>query len=373
MNPYDPGVPASPESFAGRQALLATVEERLEKAIKWKRSSALLLYGYRGSGKTSALRKIGEVVLKRSPRALTAEIQPRAPLGDSALVGAISEEVQQAARRAPGLSSKVRATMKQISSISIMGTGVSVSGRRGERISNPMTVWRDTLEVLQAVPVIVVMIDDAEFLDTTGLGVLKTLAEMNSPVPIMLVVAGGLELLDRMSKHEYSPILRNFSGAMFDIGTLSSEETGEALAAPLDTVGSATKWTSEAVASVFQLTHGYPYLVQCLAQATFREDAVLRPSDVQAAIPKALSIGASWMEREASDASDEDIRVFVRIANLNQPQFKAAEAVRAGVPTIYLGRLTKRGILRKVSRGKYELRKAPVIAYYHALKRGLTV
>lgn len=372
MNPYDPGVPANPETFAGRQVLLDAAKDCVEKALRWKRGSALLLYGYRGSGKTSALRKIEELVLERTPRAVTAEIQPRAPLGDLALLSAIAEEVQQATRKVPDLPSKVRAALKQLSSISVMGTGVGVSDRRGAPLSNPMTIWRDTLDALQSVPVVVVMIDDAEFLDSSALGVLKTLAEMNSPVPIILVVAGGLELLDRMSKHQYSPILRNFSGAMFDIGTLSPEETGVALTAPLQAVQSGSRWTAEAATSVFQLTHGYPYLVQCVAHATYREGAVIRPSDVQEAIPRALSIGASWMDTEVNDASDEDIRVFVRIANLNQPHFKAAVAMKAGVPTIYLGRLTKRGILRRLSRGRYELRKAPVIAYYHALKRGLT-
>ena len=59
----------------------------------------------------------------------------------------MSEEVQRAARRAPGLPSQVRTAMKQISIISEMGNGVSVAGRREVQIFNPMIGWKETLEV----------------------------------------------------------------------------------------------------------------------------------------------------------------------------------------------------------------------------------
>ena len=44
-----------------------------------------------------------------------------------------------------------------------------------------------------------------------------------------------------------------------------------------------------------------------------------------------------------------------------------------GVLSTYIARLVRLGILRKRARGHYELRKAPVIAFYHLLRRGLSI
>jgi hypothetical protein len=53
------------------------------------------------------------------------------------------------------------------------------------------------------------------------IGILRTMAEANSPVPILLAVAGGPELREKLSQKDASPLLRVFSGAVFDIGALT--------------------------------------------------------------------------------------------------------------------------------------------------------
>ena len=87
--------------------------------------------------------------------------------------------------------------------------------------------------------------------------------------------------------------------------------------------------------------------------------------------PSALDLASSWLERELRDASDEDIRAFAKIAGLGQSEIRSAEVTRLGINHVYLVRLTERGVLKRLSRGRYELRMAPAVAYFHALRRSI--
>ena len=91
--------------------------------------------------------------------------------------------------------------------------------------------------------------------------------------------------MDKLSRREDSPILRAFSGAVFDIGQFSPEETRQALEAPLEEFNATGRWETEAVRVLHHLTHGYPYLVQCFAAAAYRDGRRLGEVDVREAIP----------------------------------------------------------------------------------------
>lgn len=372
MDPYDPQTPVRPDTFAGRERLLAATSGFLEIAAGSRRGTSMLLHGYRGSGKTSALRKIEALARARFPDALIPEIQLRARVSDDMLLRYLVDELLQAAEAKPKIHSRLGKSLARISGVNVLGTGVSLGTAQRTLPTNPFTLWRSALSSLSDISLVVVGIDDAELLAKEGLGTLKAIAEMDSRVPILMVVTGGPEFLENLSKPEYSPIARIFSGAEFDIGQFTVEETRQALVSPLIRVHSKTEWTLPAVERVHRLTYGYPYLVQCVAQASYREGRKIGASDVDAAIPRALSMGANWLARELLEASDEDIRAFIRITSLPSSRFRSQDAVRAGVATQYVSRLTKLGVLHHIARGHYELRKAPAIAYYHALRRGLT-
>ncbi len=222
--------------------------------------------------------------------------------------------------------------------------------------------------VLGGLPMLCICVDDAELLKSGEIGILKTMVESDSPVPLLICVAGGPELLEKLSQREASPILRAFSGANFDIGQFTLEETREALEAPLRAAKGTSRWEQKAVDTIQRLTHGYPYLVQCFAAATYREGQRLKEDDVEKAIPAALGLASSWLEREIPEASDEDIRAFAKIAGLGKSELRSVDALRLGINHIYLSRLAKLGVLKRLARGHYELRMAPAIAYFHALQ-----
>jgi hypothetical protein len=346
VNPYVPGQPATPELFAGRTELVHRAGDAIEEAQKLRRSTALLLHGYRGSGKTSAIRKIQSLVRESSPGALVAEIQLRAHSSENLLLETVVRDLKRQLETRDRLGARLKGWLERLNSLSVAGTGVGV-------------------------PLLLVCVDDAELLDSTGIGALKTVAESHSPVPIILVVAGGVELSDRLAQKDASPIARIFSGSRYDIGEFTPGETTKALEAPISKIGGTGQWTPDGGAEVQALSHGYPYLVQCIAYAAYSEHATLDATRVRASVPSALTVAASWLEKECADASDEDIRAFAKIASTRRTSLRSSEIIGLGIQSPYIGRLVRQKVLKKISRGHYELRKAPVIAYYHALQRGI--
>jgi energy-coupling factor transporter ATP-binding protein EcfA2 len=373
VQPYDPQRPATPESFAGRQDLVTFVGNAIQVGGTLHRGSAVLLYGYRGSGKTSALRKIQSVVRAATPKAVIVEVPLRIPSSEAMLVHGIAEMVRGQAATQTSVNARVKRALERLNSVTVLGSGIGMAPARAASPSALLGVWQDALTLLEGRPMLCICIDDAELLKSGEIGILKTMVESDSPVPLFICVAGGPELLEKLSQREASPILRAFSGAIFDIGQFTLEETKEALEAPLKAARSTSQWDQKAVATIQRLTHGYPYLVQCFAAATYREGQRLKGDDVEKAIPAALSLASSWLEREIPEASDEDIRAFAKIASLGSNELRSADALRLGINHIYLSRLQKLGVLKRVARGHYELRKAPAIAYFHALRRSIDV
>jgi hypothetical protein len=371
MRVYDPQTPASPETFAGRKDLQEYVRESLETAKRLGKGSSMLLHGYRGSGKTSALRKIQSIVLSVEPEAVVVEVPLRVPSSEAMLVQAIAEQVRRSIAGRTGLPGKVRRALESLSAVSVLGTGIERSRPGSPGPAHPLTMWKEALEVAQSAPVLAICIDDAELLSGEEIGILKTMAESDSPVPILLTVAGGPELKEKLSQKDASPILRVFSGAIFDIGQFTEAETRQALEAPLKRAKMSNRWEPSAVTALYHLTHGYPYLVQCFAAAVFDPGHNPTAADVRRETPAALRFAASWLEREIPNASDEDLRAFAAVATLGRSDVDAADIRRLGVQYAYIARLTRAGVLKRVARGHYELRKAPAIAYFHALRRGL--
>lgn len=346
------------------------VGNSLEVATRRLRGSAILLHGYRGSGKTSALRKIEAIVRETVPRSVVVEVPLRVPSTEAMLIHSVAEMVRREVASLQRLTIRMKRALGNLSAVSVLGTGVE----RTKPIAVPpaalLTVWNDALRALGELPLLVICIDDAELLKAPEIGILKTMVETDSPVPVTMVVAGGPELIEKLSAHDASPILRSFSGAVFDIGQFSEAETREALEAPIAQVKGSGSWDESGVAAVYRLTHGYPYLVQCFAAAAYREGRRIVREDVQNAIPEGLRLASSWLERELPEASDEDIRAFSKIASSGKMEFRSSDAIRMGINHIYLSRLAKQGVLKRIARGHYELRMAPAIAYFHALKRG---
>jgi GTPase SAR1 family protein len=367
-NPYDPQTPARPEYFGGRELVLKVVKERVESAIIHKKSGGILIYGHRGVGKTSLLKKIIDEAKgsEESPtNALTFYRRLARTTNDQELYNILNEELVAQISNRKNLIEKLKNLGKKIEGINLYGIEFSTTDHNEK---SSYQIWKSSLSGLMDVDYVLISIDDADFLSIEAIGELKSIVEDTNSVPVLLVISGGI-LFEAKLVDDYSPVARIFSGASFNIGTLDLKETKEVLEKPL--IHESTKWQPEAIKKLHELTAGYPYLIQCLAKACYAENTTITISDVKNHIKDAINIGKSWLDHEIPTASDQDVLSFVKIIKLEKNIIQNVEMGNIGVPPVYIGRLVKLGVLRKISRGRYQLLKSPIIATFEELKRGL--
>ena len=366
VNPYDPQNPAKPDYFGGRKSVLKVVGERLAKATLQKQSGGILIHGYRGVGKTSLINKIislvdgnesynkGSIIVSRRLSRSTS---------DTELYQMITESIRQGVEDRKNLVEKARSS---IGSAKILD--VEFKFDKGWAEQSPYFKWISFVRNVSNIDFILIAIDDADYLTPEALGELKTIVESPNNTPVILCVSGGVEFEERLVA-DYSPIARVFSGASFNIGEFTLEETKEVLTKPL--AGTETNWEEEGIIELQNLSKGYPYLVQCIASASYLDHDTITAERVRSKLAAALEIGKPWLSHELEDDSDMDIVSFLKIIKIDKPVLKSIEMQNAGVSPPYIGRLVKLKVINKISRGRYSVQKPPIVAYYHRLKRNI--
>lgn len=280
----------------------------------------------------------------------------------------LNEELRQQIANRKNLLDRIRTATKSVNSVAAFELSIGFSQPNEEK--TPYSQWRELVGALKNVGLILIAIDDADFLAREAIGELKTIVEELSLTPILLIISGFVGFEEKLVD-DYSPVARIFSGADFNIGKFSLEEIKEVLLKPL--ANEKTQWTDGAIVAVQKYTSGYPYLVQCIASASYIENATIDEKRVKDSINSAVAIGKSWLEHEIQEASDQDVISFARIASLDKDIMQSTEISKVGVSPPYIGRLVRLGILKKVRHGRYSLEKSPMIANFELLKRGLSL
>jgi AAA ATPase domain len=369
-SPYKPAGPATGAGFAGREEVLRGARNLIRSITEARDFRAMLIVGHRGSGKTSALLKIRDLVSTSPPGALFIRINLTEATGSAALLRGLLDEIADGLEVAGGTGQRWISALRTIRSVSvsIVGTGVTIDRNSTQAPTSPITAWKKCLRALKGIPLLCLCVDDGDHLDRTGLGLLKVLSEAGANLPILLLVTGGIEIKEQMRIMHASPVARIFSGYEYDVGEFTPEETRAALEGPLGGRSNPGAWTSDGIEEVHKLTLGYPFLVQCFAAAAYADGSRIGSKQVVDASPAALNMAASWCDGEIRGLSPGDVRAFARIARIQAPLLSTSEMVRNGVPRSYVRRLTDRGVLKLLYRGHYELVKAPAIAYYGLTK-----
>lgn len=370
-NPYDPQTPARPEYFGGREQVLSKVRERIDIAKKQNKSGGIIICGHRGVGKTSLVNKI--VSEMSGPEDNPSDIliisrRLARTTNDQELYILLNEELRQQIDKRKNKINWLKSAAKNVDGISAFGFGLDTSKNDTEK--SPYHQWKENIENLKNVKLVLIALDDADFLSTEAIGELKTIVEEMSKTPILLIISGFIGFEEKLVD-DYSPVARIFSGANFNIGRFSLEETKEVLTRPL--ADEKTEWDEKAMLVLQKVTGGYPYLVQCLASAAYQESEIITAKRVNESIDQAVNIGKSWLDHEIPDASDQDVISFAKIARLDKEIVQSVEIGRTGVSPPYIGRLVKLKILKQVRRGKYSLEKSPMIATFELLKRNLSL
>lgn len=365
INPYDPQSPAKPDYFGGRHMMLEKAEERISKACINKQSGGILIYGYRGVGKTSLLTKIISLAKEKENAKNSIFIYRRLSKTTSdsefyqMMIETIKDEIEQR-------QSIISRASSNINSAKVFNVEFIFDTDWEKK--TPYFKWISFMKNAKNISYILIAIDDADYLSPEALGELKTVVESQTNIPIILCISGAMDFEEKLVD-DYSPIARVFSGSSFNIGEFKFDETSEVLIKPVQ--GSDTAWSQDAIAEVHRLSRGYPYLVQCLASASYIDGGVISASHVRDCLNDALDIGKPWLSHELEQASDNDIKSFLKIIKIGTQVIKTSDMQNSGIAPPYVGRLVKLGVIKKISRGRYVLIKPPIIAYFHEIKRNL--
>ena len=329
--------------------------------------------GHRGSGKTSVLRKIDEMVRMAEPAALVTSV-PLAAVSDAAgLIQAIVDDIVREVKAKAKASGRFGVALKNVQSLSlsVLGFGGTIERRQPPAVSNPIVVWKECLGELREFPFLCVCLDDADNLDKRGVGTLKAISETTSPIPLLLFVTAGLDIREKLESMDSAPVVRIFSGARHDMEEFTRDETSEALEAPLRNIPGSGSWSEGATDRIHQITHGFPYLVQCFGQAAYSDGVRIESQRVDDTVQTALNTGGDWLASQCPSGTDGDFKAFARIAGLGRFHLRHLEILAAGVNANSIRRLVKLGVLKFESRGHYAVAKAPAIAYYQVMTRHL--
>ncbi|HLC74315.1 MAG TPA: hypothetical protein VJH88_00490 [Candidatus Nanoarchaeia archaeon] len=286
---------------------------------------------------------------------------------DQELYLLLNEELEEQVEKRKTVLEKLKRIAKNVNRVSAFNLILDLKKSRGER--SPYAQWRLYVDSLRDVELILIAIDDADFLSIEAIGELKSIVEEVSKTPILLTISGFIDFEEKLVD-KYSPVARIFSGASFNLGRFTLDETREVLRKPL--VEEGTTWDNAAIAAVHKVTGGYPYLVQCIASACYTKNSAITDQTVRENIKKAVDIGKSWLDHEIPDASDQDVISFAKIAALDKDVIQSTEISKVGVSPPYIGRLVRLEILKQIRRGRYSIEKSPMIATFEMLKRGLS-
>lgn len=295
-SPYIVGIPLSQqqEIFVGRQDISA----QIERLLRERRYSSLLLYGQRRMGKTSLLNHLG--------RLLPSQIVP------------FFIDLQGPASTANDHAGLLYNLAKGIVQSAQQYRHITLAALPREMLAaDPFTIfdeWLDQVEAAIAPATALLMLDEFEALNQAlevgrfdadiVLGMLRNLIQHRSQFRVLLAGTHTLEEFQRWSGY-----LINLQ--VLHLSYLQAAEAQQLIEQPVRNFS--LRYTPEAVDRIIQVTHRHPFLVQLLCTEIIAMKNEQPPehrqlatfTDVAAAIPEALNSGSFFfadIERNQLDA-----------------------------------------------------------------------
>jgi hypothetical protein len=375
-NPFAPGAGQRPPELAGRDKEVAAFEVVLERVARGRPERSLVLTGLRGVGKTVLLGELRSMAVKRGWGAGKIEARPDADLRRP-LSAALHRAVRDLAvrHRAPDRVESVLAVLKAFA-LRAAPDGAKLRERWQPGIDVPAAQGRADSGDIE-IDLVELFTDVAELAQDVGTGVALLIDEMQDLLPDdisamcaachelsqsgapLVVVGAGLPHLPAVLSASKSYSERLFRYVRID--RLDQDAAHQAILAPV--AREDADITSDALASLFEASGGYPYFIQAYGKAAW--DAApsdpITVEDVGVAAPEAeaeLAVGffGSRYER-ATPAEREYLRA---IAELTEGR---DEGVSTADIAVFLGRkpsslspardsLIKKGLVYSAERGR---------------------
>lgn len=356
-NPYHPGFNQPPTVMAGRDALLADVEEALEvAALDHRTPRPLVLVGSRGVGKTVTLESIA-VLAGRKLAWPTVHVEA-APQGFlRTLATRLLETAQLLAGEAPRAQKSPRRV--RVAGGKITAGGFGVGGEvHLESVADQMTpaelldaALTHTLQLaLERNAGLVITLDEAHTADREELGTFATALQERVPdnLPMVVVLAGLPSLRTNRGKNKLPTYLER--AEWHELGPLEDADAEHALTGPADQAG--RPMDPAAAEVLLGLCGGYPYAIQVAGHYAWRASANaerITSDHATTAAPRIQSdLEQLFLGRweDASGREQEYLRALARVPDVPTGGSVAAELGTSTAQVSYLrDRLIKKGTI----------------------------
>ncbi|SEG24904.1 AAA ATPase domain-containing protein [Bryocella elongata] len=272
-NPFSPGAGSPPPELVGRDLLLERTTITLHRLRAGRPAKSLIFVGLRGVGKTVMLNRVRMIAIEQGYRAVHLEAREGKALPqllvpslrqilfqlDAAAV--VSEKVKRGFRVLRSFAGALTAKAK----MGDVEIELGVDPERGSGDSGDLET--DLAELFAAVgqaaadrsTAIALCLDEMQYLSELELSALIMAMHRCSQdaLPVALFGAGLPQVVGLAGRS------KSYAERLFDypiIGPLPLDDVRDALQAPVQKQGA--DFADEAVATLFQATHGYPYFVQ---------------------------------------------------------------------------------------------------------------
>lgn len=270
-NPFAPGAGTPPPELAGRDEVRETVRVALERVRRGLPTKSILMVGLRGVGKTVLLDRVREdaesarlqTVRIEAPenRSLPALLAPQLRLALLRL-SRNARAKNLATRALRGLAGFAKALKVKYQDIEVgvdfdPEPGLADNGDLEHDLQALLEVVGETAQ--KAGTALILFIDELQYVEEDQLAALITALHRTAQrrLPVVLVGAGLPQLPGQMGR------AKSYAERLFDfplIGPLPDEAAKIAIAKPANAQG--VKVSKDALQSIVQQTHGYPYFLQ---------------------------------------------------------------------------------------------------------------
>jgi len=319
QNPYAPGAGQRPPELAGRDDQLRQFDVVLERIARSRPERSMVLTGLRGVGKTVLLNAMRSAAVRAGWGTGKFEARPdqsvRRPIG-----AALHMAVRELAHPDPlPVLGALKAFVERESP-----QGSKLADRWQPGIMAPTVTGRADSGDIE-IDLVELLVDIAGLAADVGRGVALCIDEMQDLGPAdvsavcaavhelgqqglpLVVVGAGLPHLPAVLSASKSYSERLFRYQLVD--RLPREAADQALVAPATDEG--VEWAPEALASMYEVTGGYPYFVQAYGKAVW-DTAPRSPitrEDVEVGAPQAeaeLAVGFFGSRYERATPAERD-------------------------------------------------------------------
>ena len=353
--PFSPSFGISPPVLAGRDGVLAEMDEVINGNV-YSPACASLLLGIRGMGKTALLNAIEDRARAQGWLTISESGYPRG------LVERITLQASALAHRLDAEESPP--AIRRITGATLMGVGLTIDAAREPTAPQPSLTmiltdlgWR-VAERGSGLLITIDELHDADLSEVREFGSIFQLASRRKELPVAFAGASLPDLRHTVLSGAKSTFLQRC--AQYDIGPLDGPEAEQALRVPIERAGGTI--CAGLLRQAAEASGGHPFMVQLVGARVWASAADpasgIAAAEVRQGIGEAQQrFGSSVYGPVWSTLTNPERRFLIAmVADDDKPSAVSAVGNRWGRPysslNTYRRRLINKGVIESAGRGR---------------------